>query len=382
MSRGHPSIQSIVIVGAGIVGLSCALEFARRGVRVSLFEKTWPPRGASWAAAGMLAPAFEAIGVEGGHRDLFQLCDAGARAWPQWAERLERESGLSSGYDATPSLAVALNAADAEKLAAVEAALRDHDQPPEFCTERLGEVEPTVTTNARAALLLPSDGQADNRLTLNALLKCVEQDPRIEVKVEPVPLTYRDGEIDHAGHNATLLTAGWQTGAVAVDSKGQTLAMKALDPCLADVEPISGQMLSVEAIEEGPKTTIRSGHIYIVPKADRIVIGATSEPGRVITAPEVDQIETLRQRAIELCPILATAPVLERWAGIRPGLKNHAPLLGETRIDNLFVASGHYRNGILLAPITAEIMADLILDGNAGALARAFAPRAALTTQM
>ena len=114
MSSAHAPIKSIAIIGAGIVGLSCAMEFARRGANVSLYEKTWPPRGASWAAAGMLAPAFEAIGVDGGHPHLFQLCDAGARAWPQWAERLERESGLPSGYDPAPSLAIALNVDDAE----------------------------------------------------------------------------------------------------------------------------------------------------------------------------------------------------------------------------------------------------------------------------
>lgn len=375
-------IQSIAIIGAGIVGLSCALEFARRGIRVSLYEKSWPPRGASWAAAGMLAPAFEAIGVDGGHPDLFQLCDAGARAWPQWAEHLERESGLPSGYDPTPSLAIALTPEDAEKLAAVEVALRDHDQPPEFCTDHLKAVEPTVTDRTLSALLLPSDGQADNRLTLKALLKCAEQDPLIEIKIEDAPLRYSRGELDHAGHDATLLTAGWQTGAVAVDSKGEALAIGTLDPSLADVLPVSGQMLSVEAFDGGPKTTIRSGHVYIVPKADRIVIGATSEPGRVLETPEAEQIEALRKQAIELCPALSNAPILESWAGIRPGLKNHAPLLGETRIENLFVASGHYRNGILLAPITAEIMTDLVLERDAGAFGRAFAPPRAVATQV
>ncbi len=382
MPSGRPSIHSIAIIGAGIVGLSCALEFARRGIRVSLYEKTWPPRGASWAAAGMLAPAFEAIGVDGGHPDLFRLCDAGARAWPQWAERLERESGLSSGYDPTPSLAIALTTEDAEKLSAVETALRNHDQPPEFCTDRLSAVEPTVTDRALAALLLPSDGQADNRLTLKALLRCAEQDPLIEIKVEDAPLRYSRGEIDHAGHDATLLTAGWQTGAVAVDANGDALSMKALDPCLADVAPVGGQMLSVEAFNGGPKTTIRSGHIYIAPKADRIVIGATSEPGRVLETPESEQIEALRNQAIELCPVLSEAPVIESWAGIRPGLQNHAPLLGETCIENLFVASGHYRNGILLAPITADIMADLVLERDAGAFGQAFAPPRAVATQV
>ena len=135
-------------------------------------------------------------------------------------------------------------------------------------------------------------------------------------------------------------------------------------------------MLSVAPVEGAPQMTVRAGHLYIVPKADRIIIGATSEPGRVLSQSEPDRIDDLLAHAIRICPVLETAPVLESWAGVRPGRKNHAPLLGRTRLDGVFVASGHFRNGILLAPITAQIMADLILDGEVSPLASAFAPQA------
>ena len=154
----------------------------------------------------------------------------------------------------------------------------------------------------------------------------------------------------------------------------EPLRLLDLVPELGGVGPIAGQMLALEPIANGPKMTIRSGHVYIVPKTDRIVVGATSEPGRVLAAPEPAQIEALRGQAIEICPALANAAILESWAGVRPGLKNHAPIMGETKIPSLFVATGHYRNGILLAPITAEIMANLILEENAGRLGDAFAP--------
>lgn len=377
MSNARAPIKSIAIIGAGIVGLSSALEFARRGVQVSLYEWNWPPRGASWAAAGMLAPAFEAIGVPGGHPKLFDLCDAGARRWPEWANRLERESGMPSGYQPGPSLAVAFTEQDAARFTAVEAALSDHDAPPEFCTDRLGAIEPTVTDKVHSALLLPSDGQADNRQTLQALIACVEQHKLIQIQMREAPLSFKDGTLDHAGHDATLITAGWQSPSIAVEGERDPFSLLDLVPELGGVEPIAGQMLSLKPIENGPNMTIRSGHVYIVPKADRIVVGATSEPGRVLSAPEPQQIESLRAQAVEICPVLADAPILESWAGVRPGLKNHAPVMGETKISNLFVATGHYRNGILLAPITAEIMADLILEGDAGELGDAFAPVAA-----
>ena len=382
MSESPSSLQSIAIVGAGIIGLSCALELADRGIRVSLFEKQWPPRGASWAAAGMLAPAFEAIGVAENHPGLFELCDASARLWPDWASRLETRTGKPSGYNPGPSLAIALDAAAAQKLEAVRQALAGHELAPTNCTPELARIEPSVADEVRSALLLPSDGQVDNRLTLAALVACVEAHERIRVQTSDVPLRRKGTGLDHAGHDATLLTAGWQTGAVKVDGDRDLIDIRQLAPTLSNIEPIGGQMLSVAPIEGGPRMTIRAGHVYIVPKVDRIIIGATSEPGRALTEPTADQIAALRDQAIRICPILETAPVLESWAGVRPGLKNHAPLLGETRIKNLFVAAGHYRNGILLAPLTAQIMADLILDGRSSPLAASFAPGATYEEQV
>ncbi|MCR9270084.1 MAG: FAD-dependent oxidoreductase [Hyphomonadaceae bacterium] len=367
--------KSIAIIGAGIIGLSCALELANRGTDVTLYETAWPPRGASWAAAGMLAPAFEAVGVEGGHPNLFELCECAVRLWPAWADALERESEQTAGYYPGPSLALALDATEAERLTALQLALKDHAFAPEPCTDRLNDIEPSLTSMAVTGLLLPSDGQVDNRLTLAALVTCAERHPRIEIRVEAASLHFQNGGLDHAGHDATLLTAGWETGSVMVATDRGNIEIGKLDPALQAIEPIGGQMLSVAPISDGPNRTIRAGHLYIVPKTDRIIIGATSEPGQVLRQPVPEQIARLRAKAIEICPSLANAAVLDSWAGVRPGLKSFAPLLGETRVPGLFVAAGHYRNGILLAPITAQIMADLILDQNPSELSQAFSPR-------
>ena len=368
------SVQSVAVIGAGLIGLSCALELADRDIAVTLYEKSWPPRGASWAAAGMLAPAFEAVGVSGSHSELYDLCTASARLWPEWAERLERRTGLSSGYHPGPSLAVALDQVEADHLAAVERTLAGARAAPSNCTDALSETEPTLSDKVVSGLLLPSDGQADNRLTLEALIEAVQSHPNIKIHVGSAPLKRLGDGLDHAGHDRTLLTAGWQTGSVFVDDAGRARDVRAFDPVLRQIEPIAGQMLSVAPIEKGPRMTIRAGHIYIVPKTDRIVIGATSEPGRVLETPEADQIAALRAKAIEICPVLEEAPVLESWAGIRPGLASHAPLIGETAMPGVYVAAGHYRNGILLAPITAQIIGDLIQTGETTALAAEFAP--------
>jgi glycine oxidase len=122
---------------------------------------------------------------------------------------------------------------------------------------------------------------------------------------------------------------------------------------------------------------VRAGHVYLVPRGGRVVIGATVEPDRVIDEPDDGAIEALRLEAVQLCPGLADAPVLERWAGVRPGTPDHAPFIGATRTPGLFVAAGHFRNGILLAPVTARIIADQILGKEAGELAAAFSVRRA-----
>lgn len=379
MSSAQSSIQSVAVIGAGIIGLSSALELADRGARVSLFEKKWPPRGASWAAAGMLAPAFEAASAPGTHPKLFELCQRGVEVWSEWSRRLEARSGRTAGYTPGPSLAIAKTPQQAALLEAVRARLADTAIAPQLCTDQLSELEPAVRTDLLAAALLPSDGQADNRRTLEALVACVSNHPNISVHAHEPALKLSPNGLDHAGHDATLISAGWQSAQVQVDRGGQAVSVSTLDPVFNDVEAFGGQMLAVAPVEGSPRMTVRCGHLYIVPKSDRIIIGATTEPGRTIEQPDVATIEALHREAAEICPALGNATVLEAWAGIRPGTKDHAPILGETRCPGLFVATGHYRNGILLAPITAQIMADLILEGQASDLATAFLPNARQT---
>ena len=154
----------------------------------------------------------------------------------------------------------------------------------------------------------------------------------------------------------------------------EALKLVNVDPVLDEIDPYGGQMLSLRRADKSPRTTIRAGDIYIVPKRDRVIVGATVEPGVVRDTSDVGIIAELLKRAARICPDLADHDVLETWAGVRPGTDTHAPIMGQSAADGLFVASGHYRNGILLAPLTAKMMVDLILDGEASDLARAFWP--------
>lgn len=382
MSHTGRPLNSIAIIGAGIIGLSCALELAARGLEVTLYDKAWPPRGASWAAAGMLAPAFEAASEPGTHPDLYSLCEASAEQWPHWAKELETLSGLPSGYQSGPSLALATTSAQVDHLEAIRERLSGQTAEPKPCLPDLAMIEPAIRGEVHAAWILPSDGQVDNRQTLAALIAGMTAHPNISIQPSAAPLNIRDGKLNHAGHDATLICAGWGSAAISVEENGISKDLQSWAGVLGEIKPFGGQMLSVRQIEGAPTKTIRCGHLYIVPKHDRIIIGATTEPGRVITEANPDAIADLRARAIAICPILAQAEVLATWAGVRPGTVDHAPILGETRQENLFVAAGHYRNGILLAPITAKLIADLIVDENRSDLMWAFAPRARRSEQV
>ena len=382
MTAPTPPIRSIAIIGAGIIGLSCAIELADRGVEVSLYDQKWPPRGASWAAAGMLAPAYEAAADADLHPSLFALCVAGAEAWPRWAQALEARSGLPSGYHPGPTLAVAQTETEVAALTRLIKALEGRDDAAYWCDADLQRLEPALTEHISRAALLPSDGQAENRLTLAALLSVVSAHPRINVIPEAAPLTAAQNSLDHAGQDATLVTAGWASGAVQVQTENGPVSLSSFAPSLDLIRPFGGQMLSVERTAYSPSHPIRHGDLYVVPKQDRIVIGATTEPDRVLKGIDQDMIEDLRLRAISICPGLADAEVIDAWAGVRPGTADHAPLLGLSQTPNLFLATGHFRNGILLAPMTARLMADLILDQRTDPLIAPFAPQLQIAAEV
>ena len=165
---------SVAIIGAGIIGLSCAWELTKRGADVSIIEDRWPPRGASWAAAGMLAPGYEASAEAGIHPRLFELCMESAEMWPAFASELEAESGIMMGFQSGPSLAVASTELAQKQMAELGTHLVDQGLPNVFLQkEELQEFAPELSQSLFGGVLLGSDGQVDNRCVVNALSKVV-----------------------------------------------------------------------------------------------------------------------------------------------------------------------------------------------------------------
>jgi glycine oxidase len=366
----------VAILGAGIIGLAVAFELAiKRGVPVTIYDPAPMGRGASWAAAGMLAPAFEAAAEEGVHPHLFDLCMEGADLWPDFSIDLAHAADAESGYSGRPSLALAFDMAETaamHKLArALDARGIAHEELPPGTAHLL---EPSLAPDLVAALQMPTDGQVDNRAVVRALIMALQRSPLATLRSEAAPLRSVGGRLTLEGHDLILAAAGWSTAAIQVEENGELFSLVNWDPALDEIDCYGGQMLSVAHGYGSPETTLRCGAIYIAPKADRGIIGATVEPGVATEAPEPAAISALLARAARLCPVLADLPIIETWAGIRPGTRDRAPLIGETAVPGLYVASGHFRNGILLAPITARIIADMMLGKPMSELHQSFSP--------
>lgn len=366
--------NSIAIIGAGIIGLSSAWAFVRRGVRVSIFDPTPEARAASWAAAGMLAPAFEAGLEPNAHPDLFNMCEASAALWPGFARELSDETGVSLGVSFGKTLAVAADTGREAPLRDLLSALsqRGHELV-HLNGDALNVQEPALSSGMTLGAWLESDGQVDNRAVMTALRAALEASGRADFVTEDAPLVMTPAGLRVADHDAVLVAAGWQTGAVQVQSDAVSVRLDAIEPSLEALSPIGGQMLSVVPADgQTPEATLRDGSLYIVPKADRVIIGATVEPGAALTSPTPDAIEGLKAAAARLCPGLAGARVIETWAGVRPGLPDHAPMIGQGPITGAWFATGHYRNGILLAPLTAQWIVSAMLKDHCDPLMAKF----------
>ena len=373
---GSKSGMHIAVIGGGVIGMCCALSLSDRGAEVTLLERGQPGRGASWAAAGMLAPAFEAAAESHAHPRLFDLCMEGARHWQSFAPRLRELTDRSLDYGHAGALACAATPEQGELLMKLAQACADRGVP-HSCLEadEALNLEPNLSSDLIAALELPTDQQVDNWAVIDALqaalkragvqvlggsdVSSIDGDPG-ELRVDTAP-------------DRTFDRILWTTGQKASASILYNGTASHIAPAGA-VIPVKGQMFSLAPTKHSPRRVLRFGSGYVAPKPSRIVVGATVEWGVDDEQAELQVIDTLRQQAAQVCPSLADGEITHIWAGVRPGTADHAPIFGASRLPGVYIATGHYRNGILLAPLTGEIMADLLLNGTRTVLAAAFSP--------
>lgn len=335
----------VIIVGAGLIGLSLAISLRRQGLRVLVLERGEPGREASYAAAGMLSGS----GVEMPSW-LRPLAHASERSYPEFVHELEDESGLK--VDLRDQGTILLS--------------RDGDFPENaqpLSRAELYSLEPALAISARAP------GQP---LTARLMERSV--DPRALVAAAIKAAHHRSVDISSGNEAKAILISrdrvvgveteksSYSTGTV-VNCAGAWAGC--LSPYRLPVEPVKGQMLAVIAAPP-LKHVVRAEQVYLVPRSDgRLIIGSTIEQAGYNKRTDVNAIRQLFEKAIELVPGVAAAKEHEAWAGLRPGTPDGLPVLGESTIAGYFVSSGHFRNGILLAPITATVMTDLVFGRSA-----------------
>ena len=373
ISAPTKSAYDVVVIGAGVIGLSCAWRAAQKGLSVLVAERREPGAGASGVAAGMLAPVTEA---DFGESELLRANLASARAWPGFAAELEERSGLSAGYVDSGALVVAVDRDDADELRRLHAFQTSLGLKAEWLGAReCRSLEPGLSPRIAGGVLAPHDNQADPRATVAALTRALENAGGelisgaevTRVETDGGRVTAVEGGSRRIACDAVLVAAGPWSGAI----DGIP------DDVRPPVRPVKGQILRLAAPAGEPvaERLVRTPRCYVVQRANgEVVLGATQEERGFDTRVTADGVLTLLEAAVEALPDVAELEFSEAAARLRPGSPDNAPVIGAYGPDGLFWATGHHRNGVLLAPLTAETIAGLLSGGDGGEAAAAFSP--------
>src|SRR5215204_2482501 len=359
-SRVLPEVLSsvdVAIIGGGVIGCSIAYHATQRGARVALVEAEYVGSGASGATAGMLVAQAEAH-EPGPFLDLLLLS---RELHKPLGEELHELTGLDPEYVWSGTLQVATDTESRDIYSAKYSWQKEHDLPAQWLdADEARKLEPNISPESIAALYLSEDGQVNPPRLVRALMfgatlggaKIMEATRVSGFVVE--------------GHRVT----GVKTTQGTISAGTVVLAGGALSALLSDelgidlpVYPVKGEILAVYARPAPIRANIYNSHCYIVPKRDgRVIIGATEEPGVYDRHPTLGGVASLSRAAVELIPSLSHAPFASAWGGLRPGTPDGRPILGPVEgREGLLIATGHYRNGVLLSAVTGEIIAALAL---------------------
>ncbi len=356
MKGGQEIDADVAVIGGGIIGLSIAFELSLRGARVRVFDRDEPARAASWAAAGMLAPHTEMI-EDASFRE---LCADSLAMYPEFVSRLAAAGGIDPHLRLDGILSTAFSETEMERCAARWETLRNRSIKAQILDrDDVLRLEPSLASTVRGGLLVESEGQVDNRLLGRALLAaCGSRGVQVHASASDIALVCDERRVlgvrsNHGFHPAQAVVnacGAWasQLAGVPIDS-------------IVEVEPVKGQMLALQIPRGLIQRVMWVPGAYLVPRDDgRLLIGATVEDVGFDTRVTASGVQTLLDAALRAAPALRDCALTEMWSGVRPNTPSGVPQIGATSIAGYFVAVGHYRNGILLAPITAQRMADAL----------------------
>jgi glycine oxidase len=362
----------VVIVGGGIIGGSIAFELARRNLRVIVLDRQELMHEASWAAAGMLSPAPDSPAAI----PLVPLARASLALYSGFIDAIEDRSAINTGYQTGGALEVLCHG-DAERelstLVALHRGLGLACDP--LRLEEAQEMEPALGREARAAAFLP-DEESVNPRSLSAALLGASSIAGVELRPATNVVSLIRDKKRCAG---VKTTAGdiFSAGHVVVAAGCWTSQLSDVAP-YAPTRPVRGQMVALRHAGVPLRRVVRSERGYIVPRdhetPQNLVAGSTIENAGYEKAVTSGGLEQILGAVNELAPSLAGAEIVDTWSGLRPGTPDQLPILGPTDVEGLLIATGHYRNGILLAPITAELIAGWITDGRTALNCEDFSP--------
>ncbi|MGC2290920.1 MAG: glycine oxidase ThiO [Candidatus Acidiferrales bacterium] len=366
-----------VIVGGGVIGAAIAFELAGEKQRVLVIDRQEPGREASWAAAGMLSPGPDSPEAV----PLVPLGRESLRLYPEFVAAIEEASGKTVGFAREGTFEVFAGRDGEGARDKLIEEYRDLGLAIETISlEAARALEPALCAAVSAAAWLPEEATVDPRLLTEAVLAAAARRGavvRAGCAVESLLCEHgacagvlaAGGEKIEGEH--VVIAAGAFCGTIMDCNSG-------LDGNLAryaPVRPVRGQLVALRSPTVKLKKVLRSSRGYLVPRRDgRIIAGSTLENAGFVKQVTPEGIRKILEGAQELAPGLAGAEIVEQWAGLRPDSPDHLPIIGPTEMKGLLIATGHYRNGILLAPVTAKIVRDWIVSGRASFLAESFSP--------
>ena len=369
-----------MIVGGGLIGGSIAFELASEKLRVAVLDRQEPGREASWAAAGMLAPGPDSTESS----PLVPLGIESLRLYPEFIAAIEGASQKSTDFMRNGTFEVFRGPQAESTRDTMVAEFRRLGLAAEAMSPSAARKhEPSVGPRADAVAWLPDEATVDPRLLVEAVLAAATHlGAEIRASCAVDSLLYEQGACtgviargQKIAAKEVIVAAGSFCGTIKdaaheADPRRTTQLRQ-----YAPVHPVRGQMLALRSATVQLKKVLRSEYGYLVPRRDgRIVAGSTLEDAGFVKQVTPQGVRQILDAALELAPALADAKIVEDWSGLRPGTPDHLPIIGPTDVAGLWLATGHYRNGILLAPATAKIMRDWIVTGKSNFNAESFSP--------
>jgi glycine oxidase len=343
-----------VVAGGGIIGASIAFELAAEGLSVAVFDAQQPGREASWASAGMISPAPESSAMA----SLLPISMTSVRLYPEFLRRVEEISGKTVGYRNDGALDLLLNGTGQAEVDEILELHRGAGLRAEALSgPEAREIEPALTRELRAAIHRPDEASLDNRLLIEATLEAARRKGAEIFPGSGAKALWAEG---HACKGLRLQNGRVEARWTVIAAGCFSARIEGVAP-YAPVTPAKGQMMALRCDSVNLKKDLWSGHMYLVPRNDgRIIAGSTVEYEGFDRNVTVAGMKKILSGAISLVPALESARIEETWAGLRPDSPDHLPILGPTDLDGLLIATGHFRSGILLTPVTARLIREWV----------------------